>query len=180
MVNMLEGMLKKVNVRRTLIASLAASLLFAISVIFYIHFNTYRQTWLLYLGSFLFFVVIWIHTIRESKLRTQSESTVALAFVSHVATLSGIFLSCIWCFIILSLMVKGYLHSGNAAHPMTDEPANVIKDKTDGLSFQVFFAATIINFSVGSFTGIVLPFYTKRNQTRDNEAPTPLHQYDRQ
>jgi len=36
--------------------------------------------------------------------------------------------------------------------------------------------ATIVNFSVGSFTGIVLPFYLKKNQTQDPKIPTSLHQ----
>jgi len=70
--------------------------------------------------------------------------------------------------------VPGYLSS---SHPKTlvEEPVNIIHDKTDGLSFMVFMAATVINFSVGSFTGIVLPFYLKKNQTMDPRVPTPLH-----
>ena len=170
-------MFKKVNIYRTIVSAVVAALAFSIPVYFFIRDNEYADSWLLYLGSFMFMVVIWIHTIRENKVRRENESTVALAFLSHVATVAGVLLSVLSSFILLSLLVPGYLGAGNADQLLTGEPVNTIKDKTDGLSFEVFFAATVINFSVGSFTGIILPFYSKRNQTKDTKEPSPLHQY---
>ena len=170
-------MLRKVNIYRTTKSGLIAASLFSIPVYFFIRDSTYTDSWLLFLGSFLFLVVIWVHTIRENKKRSENESTIALAFLSHVATLTGIVFSVLFSFILLSLLVPGYLGHGNADQLFTGEPVNVIKDKTDGLSFEVFFAATVINFSVGSFAGIILPFYSKKNQTRDPKDPSPLHHY---
>ncbi len=170
-------MFKKVNFFATLVTSLAGGVLFSVPVFFFIRDNAYTESWLLYLGSFLFLTVIWIHTVRENKKRREDESTVALIFISHVATIAGIIISCIICFLLLVTMVPGYLDSGMADKVLTGEPANTIKDKTDGLSFDIFFAATVINFAVGSFAGIILPFYTKRTQTKDSKEPTPLHQY---
>jgi len=170
-------MLRKVNIFRTVISGLIAAALFSILVYVFISDNTYTNSWLLYFGSFLFLVVIWIHTIRENKKQSENESTVALVFISHMATIAGIIFSVVLSFLLLSLLVPGYLDQGNADQVMRQEPANVIKDKTDGLSFQVFFAATVINFAVGSFAGIILPFYSKRNQTKDPKDPSPLHNY---
>jgi hypothetical protein len=169
-------MFQKVNIRATIIAAITGAIMFCVPVAIYISQATYRATWLLYLGSFLFFIVMWVHTMLDSKHRRNNESTVALVFASHTATIAGIILSCIICFLLLVMMVPGYLHPGEADKVLTGEPANTIIDKTDGLSFDIFFAATFINFSVGSFTGIVLPFYMKRNQTRDRRKPTPFHQ----
>lgn len=167
-------MFKKLNIRATLISGIIAGVLFCIPALIYIRSANYEKSWLLYMGSFLFMITVWIHTMIESKKRGDNESTIALVFASHSATMVGIVVSCILCFILLSLFVPGYLSS---SHPKTliEEPANIIHDKTEGLSFSVFMAATAINFSVGSFTAIVLPFMLKKNQTRDPRVPTPLH-----
>src|SRR4030095_6452375 len=160
-------MFRKINLYRTIVSGLIAGVTFSVPAFFFIRDNRYSDSWLLYLGSFLFLVVIWVHTIRENKKRSETESTLALAFLSHVTTITGIIFSVIFSFILLSLLVPGYLGVGNAGQLFRGEPVNVIKDKTDGLSFEVFFAATVINFAVGSFTGIILPFYSKPTQAKD-------------
>jgi hypothetical protein len=169
-------MFKKIDIKTTLISASIAAILFCIPAFIYIYKADYTKSWLLYFGSFLFFIVMWVHTMHDSKKRGENESTVALVFASHVTTIAGVILSTFFCFLILVALVPGYLDGGMADKILTGEPANIIKDKTNGLSFEVFIAATIINFSVGSFTGIILPFYSKRNQVRDSREPTPLHQ----
>jgi hypothetical protein len=170
-------MFKQLDIKSTLTAGIIAAMLFCIPVYLYIMYANYEESWLLYLGSFLFMVVMWIHTIRESKKRNDNESTVALAFSAHAAAVAGILFSCILSFLLLAIFVHGYLHSGNTAKVLAESPVNTIHDKTGGLSFNIFMTATIVNFSVGSFTGIVLPFYLKKNQTKDPKKPTPLHQH---
>jgi hypothetical protein len=170
-------MLRKVNIRSTIIAAIVGAVLFCIPVYIYLRFPQYSETWLLYIGSFLFMIVMWIHTMRDSKKRANNnENTVALVFASHVATILGVILATGLCFIMLSLFVPGYLQPGEADKLLEEAPANTVQDKTEGLSFIVYMAATVINFSVGSFAGIILPFYLKRNQTRDSKAPVPFHQ----
>ncbi|HEX6192226.1 MAG TPA: hypothetical protein VFZ42_07675 [Chitinophagaceae bacterium] len=172
-------MFKKVDIKATLIFGSLAAVVFCIPIFFFIQLAEYRGAWLLYLGSFFFMAVVSYHIFRDSKKRGDNESTVALVFNSHMVTIAGIIVACILCFIILSLAVPGYLGKGMADKVLTGEPANSLKDKTDGLSLDVFMAATIINFSVGSFVSIIFPFYIKRNQTRDRREPKPLHQKGR-
>lgn len=169
-----KSMFKKVDFKSTIISAVIAAVLFCVPVVAYISSASYRQSWLLYLGSFLFLIVIWVHTMLDNKKRDMNESTVAMVFASHMATIAGVIVSCLLCFILLVLLVPGYLEPGTADKTLVGEPANIVQDKTDGLSLDVFIAATIINFSVGSFAGIILPFYTKRNQTKDPRQPTPL------
>jgi hypothetical protein len=169
-------MLKKIDIRSTLISAGIAAILFCVPAFIYVYNADYTKSWLLYLGSFLFLIVIWVHTLRDSKKRGENESTVALVFASHAVTVAGIIFACFLCFLILVILIPGYLGVGMADKTMVDAPVNIIKDKTEGLSFEVFMAATVINFSVGSFSSIILPFYSKRNQKRDSREPTPLHQ----
>ena len=139
-------MLRKINIHRTIISGLIAAAVFSIPINFFVRDNTYTESWLLYLGSFLFLVVIWVHTIRENQKRSDNESTIALAFLSHVATITGIIFSVIFSFALLSFLVPGYLGSGNAGQLLRGEPVNIIKDKTDGLSFEVFFCGNCDKF----------------------------------
>lgn len=64
-------------------------------------------------------------------------------------------------------MVPGWLPGGSPEKVLTGEPVNTIHDKTEGLSIDVFVAATLINFAVGCFAGLLFVFTTKRNQTLD-------------
>lgn len=173
----MKDLLRKVNIPGTLKAGFTAAILFSIPAFVYIKRASYSSSWLLYLGSFLFLVTIWLYTFNDSSKRQHSESTVALAFASHAATITGIIFAVAIAFILLSIMIPGYLSAGPIGRIQTGEPVTLVKGRTDGLSFEVFFAATIINFSVGSFTGIVLPFAVKRNQKRDSREPAPLHQH---
>ena len=153
-----------------------AGFVFSIPALIYIVRASYESSWLLFLGSFLFLIVIWIHTFRDSSKRQHNESTISLAFASHVTTLVGVVVASLLAFILLTILVPGYLSPGMAEKTLADVPVNNIHDKTNGLSFEIFMAATVINFSVGSFTGIVLPFAVKRNQKKDARDPAPLHQ----
>jgi hypothetical protein len=169
-------MFRKVNFSSTVIVAAIAAVLFCVPVFFYVRSSSYTSSWLLFMGSFLFFIVMFVNTLHENKTRGEDESTVALVFISLVTTIVGVIFSCLLCFLLMIIMVPGYLNSGMAEKVMANGPANIIHDKTDGLSFEIFMAATAINFSVGSFCGVVLSFYSKRNQTRDNRDPAPLHQ----
>ncbi len=171
-----DSMLRKVNVRRTLFYGLIGAILFCIPTFFFIYSADYNQSWLLYIGAFLFMIVAWYQTIEDSSKRRNSESTISLVFASHVTTIAGIFIACIICFLLLVILVPGYLSFGTAGKVLKDAPGNNLAAHTRGLSGHVFFAATIFNFSVGSFAGIVLPFYMKWNQTKDSKEPAPLHQ----
>ena len=102
-------MFRKVNFFSTFRSAVIAAMLFIVPVYFFIRDGLYRESWLLYLGSFLFLGVIWIHTLRENKVRGENESTVAMVFISHVATIAGIILASIFSFILLSIMVPGIL-----------------------------------------------------------------------
>jgi hypothetical protein len=169
-------MIKKLNLVSNVVNGGIAALLACIPVFFYIHDASYTQSWLIYVGSFFFAVVIAVHLLRESKRRGGNESTVFMVFESHVTVVIGVFIACVICFLLLSTMVPGYLSEGPAGKVMTDAPPNSVEDKTNGLSFKVFMGAILFNFSMGSFVSIVYPFYAKRNQKKDSGEPAPLHQ----
>lgn len=162
-------MFRKVNFRVTLVAALIGAIVFSIPVGFFILYGSYTGSWLLYLGSFLFFAVMWIHNMYENKKRAKIEKTTTLVFIAHLTAILGIAISCLLSFILLVIFVPGFL-TASPEKVLINEPVQMLGGRTQGLSFEIFIAATFINFSVGSFAGIIVPFYVKKSQRR--EAPS--------
>jgi hypothetical protein len=167
-------MFRRINFGNSLKSALIAAILFTIPVFIYLKDTTYKSNWLIYLGSFFFFLVIVLHTIFFNKVRGENANTITMVFASHVVTVMGVVLSCLFAFLLLVIMVPGYLDAGPAGKATPDTPANEIFDKTNGLSFRIFMGASLINFAFGSFAGIVFPFSVKKNQTKDTGEPFPL------
>lgn len=167
-------MFKRINFPNSFRSGFIAALLFIIPVFFCLKDPSYGSTWLIYLGSFLFLIVIVCHTLFFNKVRGENANTVTMVFASHMVTLIGVLFSCLFAFLLLSVMIPGYLSAGPAEKATHNTPANEIFDKTNGLSFRIFMGASIINFAVGSFAGIIFPFSAKRNQKKDSGEPYPL------
>lgn len=96
----------------------------------------------------------------------------ALIFVAEVTTIVGIILACCICFLLLVILIPGYLQAAPAPKLLINEPATTVMDKTNGLSFNLFVAAAVLNFAGGSIVGITVPFYAKRNKAKKNN---PFH-----
>ncbi len=157
-------MFKAINFRLSLVVASLAALLFCIPAFFFTQSADYKSYWLFYLGSFVFMEVIWKHITIDSRQRDNNAAAGTLIFVSEVTTVMVIFLTIALCRLMMLLFVPGYF-KGNISQVILREPAsNTIHDKTERLSFELFTAATLINFFVGSFAAVILPFYLKRNQ----------------
>jgi hypothetical protein len=169
-------MSRKLNLKLAFQFAVIEAIVFCIPVYFYIHDATYAHTWLLFLGSFFFLVVTIIHTLRDSRRRGGYERTFTLAFDSHMITILGIIFSCILSVILLAVLVPGYFNHSAADITMTGEPPQNQSRGTNGPGLKIFMTAVIANFSVGSFVGIVLPFYTTRKRRGDSGEQFPLKQ----
>ena len=167
-------MFKKINWLSSFRSATIAALLFCIPAFIYIKRADFTTSWVLFMGSILFLFAMAFFTFRENKKRGGNESTVTLVFAAHVTTIIGVLIACAVCFLLLVLLVPGYLQPAPAQKLLVNEPASVVMDKTNGLSFNLFLAATVLNFAGGSIAGITVPFYAKRNQTKDNREPLPL------
>ena len=160
----------------TLVFALLAAIAYCIPAAFYIRDSTYSQTWILYLGVFMFLIVAIIYTTIDSNRRKKNVKVFRLMFDSHVITIISILISCLLCFIMLAVFIPGYLGSGPAEKALPDNPPNDVFDKTNGLSLKVFLTAIIGCFSAGSFVGILIPFYSSRRSGETSPEVAPLKQ----
>jgi hypothetical protein len=158
---------KPFNPKPYLIYGLLAAVVYCIPVTVFLSDPEYSQGWLLYLGNLLFLFVIVAFLFAFNRKRSENAATLAMLTAGHIATLFGIVISCVLAFLLLVIMVPGYLGAGEADKVLTNEPANITYDKTRGLSFMVFATAIIGNFAAGSFVSIIFPFALKADQTRE-------------
>jgi hypothetical protein len=158
---------KPFNPKPYLIYGLLGAVVYLIPVIIFLSNPDYSQAWLLYLGNLLFLFVIVAFLYAFNRKRSENAGTMAMLAAGHIATAFGVVISCLLAFILLIIMVPGYLEPGITDKVLTGEPANTTYDKTRGLSFMVFITAIIGNISAGSFVSIIFPFAMKADQTRE-------------
>lgn len=170
-------MFKKINWKYTFISASIASFLFCICAFIYISKTDYTASWILYLGSAAFFFTVSIVTVIDNNKRGGNESTVAMVLASHTITIIGIIISVIACLVMLSIIDPGSIGFGQPEKVMTENPPSSMQGRTGGLVFRIMFAAVVLNFFGGSIAGLTIPFYTKRNQTKDDKEPTPFEKY---
>src|SRR5215203_4843772 len=112
--------------------ALLGAIAYCVPVVFYIYDATYRQTWLLFLGVFFFLIVSIIHTLQDSRKRRHNVKTFRLMYDSHVITIISIVITVILCFILMAVLIPGYVGNGQPAKALTDNPPNDVFDKTNG------------------------------------------------
>src|SRR5687767_8192405 len=136
---------KPFNPKPYLIYGLLGAVVYLIPVIIFLSNPDYSQAWLLYLGNLLFLFVIVAFLYAFNRKRSENAGTMAMLAAGHIATVFGVVISCLLAFILLVIMVPGYLEPGTTDKVLTGEPANTTYDKTRGLSFMVFVTAIIGN-----------------------------------
>jgi hypothetical protein len=165
------GKLKLLHWRHYLKYGFLASLLYCAAVSFFCRDATFTETWLLFAGNLVYLIIIAASLFSFNRQRKNDASTVSMLAAGHITTITGILLSCIFCFIILLIYVPGLLHKGAAGKLLIDEPVTMGHGKTNGLIFMIYMSIIVGNFVSGFTASIILSFILKRNQTGEAIQP---------
>ena len=147
-----------------------ASLFYCVAVAFFCRDATFTETWLLFAGNLLFLFTISFSLFSFNKQRQGDASTVSMLAGGMITTFTGILISSVVCLTILVIYVPGLLHAGTPSNILTDEPANTIRGKTNGMAFMIFMSAIMGNFVAGFAASIIFSFILKSNQTKEEES----------
>jgi len=159
--------MKKSHRSLYLIYGILAAIAYCLPVIIFIKRADYTSSWLLFSGCLLFLFSIALFLIQFNKRRNENASTGTMLAAGLIATATGVIISVLLSFILILFFVHGFLNEPVPDRVLHAEPSNVIKDKTEGLAFMIFMAATVGNFSAGSFVTILFPFSLKKDQTKE-------------
>ncbi len=159
-------MFKTTFLRTYLIFGLLAGLIYCIPVYFFIQRANYTQTWLLYLGNFLFMVIIIVFLIFISRLKNENSGTLSLIVTGEKEVILGTIIASILAFVLLAILIRGLFGNGIPGKVLSDRPVSIIHDRTHGLDFMVLTNAVIGNFVTGSFISVILPASLGRYQRK--------------
>lgn len=147
-----------------------AALGFIVPMIIYLKANRYSETWYLFLGNGLFLVAIAMYMLRFRKMYGEDTSTQTLIAAGHIATFIGIVVSCVVAAIALPMFIPDIFTAAKSDSAMADAPSQMGTGATNGLVFSLFMCAIIGNVCGGSFASIILPYTSKKNQTKDRKS----------
>ena len=154
-------MFKGINLKPYITHALMAALLYCLPVIFFLKAADYTRAWELYIGNFLFLLVIVLFLFTFNKKRDENAGTLLMLTASSITTVLGTIAATILGLGLLLIFVPGLLQSGTPDKVLTNAPGNSVLDKTDGLVFMVISNAIIGNVSSGLFVSIIFPFSMK-------------------
>jgi hypothetical protein len=148
-----------------------ASVCYCCAVSVFCRDATFTETWLLFAGNLAYLIVIALSLFSFNKKRKSDASTVSMLAAGHMTTITGILLSCLFCFIILLVYVPGLLQRSIPGKLLIDEPATMVHGKTNGMFFMIYMSIIIGNFVSGLAASIIVSFTLKRNQTGEAMQP---------
>jgi len=158
---------KGVNPKPYLVYSVIAALLYGVPSVFFISRADFSYAWLLYLGNFLFMLmVVWFLMTFNFK-RDENAGSLAMFTASSITTVMGAIFSLVLSLLLLAILVPGIFQPGLADKVLINEPAQSVDGKTNGLVFMVVVNAVFGNIFCGMFVSIIFPFTLKGDQTRE-------------
>jgi len=159
--------LKGIIGRRYVYFAAVAAIVYCIPVTFFLIQADYVQTWLLYLGNFLFLVVVVQFLFSFNKKRDENAGIITMLTAGGIVTVMGIIFSLFLSFLLILILVPGVFHSP-AGKVLEHAPANTEKGNTNGLVFKVIINAIIGNIATGFFVSTLFPFSLKGDQTKES------------
>ncbi len=144
-------MLNRPILKIYLIFAFTAALFYCVPVYFFILAADYTRSWFLYLGNFLFMIVIGVFLFYISRYKQSKPGMMGFMILGEKQVLRSTALALFISFILLVILIPGLFDKGPAGRIIINKPANTIHDKTNGLVFMVIANAAICNFITGSF-----------------------------
>ncbi len=145
--------------------SVTAAILYSIVGYIFIHNETFRSAWILFIGNVLFACCIAAFILSYNKRRKQDASAGTMVFAGHITTVMGIIIACIICILIFFLLpgAGGSGHTG-ANEVLNNAAPQLQSGARDQYLLTLIMDAIVGNVSAGSFISIILPYTAKRNQ----------------
>ena len=146
--------------------AIISSVLYSIPVIFFLKDQRYSDTWLLYLGSAIFLMCIFIFGIVYGGKTTNQTSK---KYNGFTVTTLGVIFSCILILLLTLIFAPGVFNIGPAPDVMKQTPAAIAKNNGHGLLFMMLADAIIINFCAGTFAAVMTRSKNEEKKLPANE-----------
>ena len=148
--------------------SLIAAFIFCVFAFIFIKDDSFLDSYMLYIGNFLFAGVIAVFILTYNQRRHENAKAQNMVLAGHITAVVGILISC-FIIVLLILMIRPNVFHVAAANPDSMEKSlATLQGNTHGLMLVLFMNTIFGNIAASSFFSIVLPFAAKRFQKDDS------------
>lgn len=147
-----------------------AAILYLIPLFFFLLNNSYENSYYLYIGNALFFLVIFYYNIKLLYRPYDKQRAVSMLIAGELVTLTGIVLAVVTSFILMLAFFPGIFSLKAPEAILSNAPAAAEVVRPSGLLFMIFINAIICNFGAGSLISVMVSYAGKQNQTKDKPA----------
>lgn len=141
-----------------------AALLYCTTAGIFIYYESYVQSWVLYMGNALFGMTIAFFLYKYYKRSNYSLKITQLIVAGGKTIIAGVIISCIICVMLLLIFEPGFfLQAANANNVLKNPPAQLQHGK-NGYLLVLLMDAVIGNMGAGSFIAVIFPFTLSRDE----------------
>lgn len=150
--------------------SVVAACLYCIPLFFFLRSDKFESIWLLYLGNILFGVAIALFMIFHIQYKKRGASTTSMVVAGTKVAATGIAISGIIAFILMFILVPGFLGSSNHIHLPVQNMVQDLNQNNNSLALTAYMNLVIGNIAAGTFASVMFAYTAKLNQTKDEES----------
>ncbi|TMI93658.1 MAG: hypothetical protein E6H08_10170 [Bacteroidetes bacterium] len=164
---MINPLLNKQHLKQYFLYGSAAALVYIIPYIIFLIRNDYENFYILFIGSGLFMLTIFIYTLKLIRQPYDKKRTLSMIFSGHLATITGVLIATVLVVMIFFFFFPNVFTTTHPDQIVEDLPAAMRSGKPSGILFPILFITTLGNFGVGSFISLITAYAGKLNQTKD-------------
>ena len=144
---------------------ITAAILYIIPVIFFLKDRRFSDLWLLYLGSALFLMALFIFGIMYAGKNLGSGSP----YNGFIVTIIGVISSCVFIVIFTLILAPDVFGIGSANDALRNTPPAIGSSGNHGILFMMIASAILMNFCAGIFAALMTKSKAEENKLPANE-----------
>jgi hypothetical protein len=156
-------------IRQILVFAFAAAFVYCITVSFYIKSMAYEESYILYIGNFLFAAVIGIFVGWFYKKHESDIGTIKLVVVGAKTAVAGIVIACILIFLLLLIFIPQIFRPEAVSHLSLRDSPGQFSGKNQGFGKILFLNAILGNAGASFFISLLIPFSVMKNLYPDEK-----------
>ena len=160
-------------IKQIMTSAAAAALVYCITVFFYIKRMAYEESYILYVGNFLFALVIGIFVAWFYKMHERAVSTVRLVVVGAKTAVAGIGIACVLIFFMILIFAPSAFKSADTVHAALNNAPGQFGGKSRGFGSILYFNAILGNMGASFFISLLIPFAVMKNLYEDEKEKKP-------
>ncbi len=156
--------------------SIAAAVAYCIAVFFFMKRMNYEDSYLLYVGNFLFAAVIGIFISWFYKQHQRDISTIRLVVIGGKAAVAGIVAAVIFVTVMMLIVVPQVFNAAGTDRLVLKAAPGQFAGKNLGFGQILYLNAVLGNMGASFFISLLIPFTVMKNiypdeKRKSNESP---------